>query len=50
MNIFYDSVEQWFKHNVSNGNDFLINSEYYGYSIRMNGNTYKYNHNLKQIK
>lgn len=50
MNIFYDSVEQWFEYNVAKGKDFLINSEYYGYSIKMNGKTYKYNHNLKRIK
>ena len=43
-------TEQYFRLNIAKGREFMINSEYYGYSVKMNGKTYKYNHNFKTIK
>ena len=49
MYIFYENDEQWVKQTIAKGRDFILNSEYYGYSIKMNGKTYKYNHNFKKL-
>jgi hypothetical protein len=42
-------AERWFRQYLSNGKEFMLNSEYYGYSVKMNNKTYKYNHNFKRI-
>ena len=49
MYIFYKDIEHWFSINVAKGKDFLLNIEYYGYSLKMNGKIYKYNHKLNRI-
>jgi hypothetical protein len=49
MYIFYENNEQYVERTIAKGKDFMLNSEYYGYSIKMNGKTYKYNHNFKRI-
>ena len=49
MYLIYESPEQCFRRNLAKGKDFMLNSEYYGYSVKMNGKTYKYNHNFKRI-
>ena len=49
MYIPYKNNEQWVRQTIAKGRDFILNSEYYGYSIRMNGKTYKYNHNFIKI-
>lgn len=39
----------WFYRSQANGKDFMANSEYYGFSVKMNGKTIKYNHQWKKI-
>lgn len=45
--VIYD--EQYFRMNIAKGREFMLNSEYYGYSVKMDGKTFKYNHNFKRI-
>jgi hypothetical protein len=45
--MIYD--DQYFRMNIAKGRDFMLNSEYYGYSVKMDGKTFKYNHNFKRI-
>ena len=49
MYIYYKDNEQYVRQTIAKSKDFILNSEYYGYSVKMNGKTYKYNHNFKRI-
>lgn len=49
MYIFYENDHEYFDRTIAKGRPFMLNSEYYGYSIKMNGKIYKYNHNFKRI-
>jgi len=49
MYTFYETNEQYVKRTIAKGKDFMLNSEYYGYSIKMNGKIYKYNYNFKRL-
>ena len=47
--VIYDNDEQYFRMNIAKGREFMLNSEYYGYSVKMDGKTFKYNHNFKRL-
>lgn len=39
----------WFYRYKANGKEFMANTEYYGFSVKIDGKTIKFNHNYKMI-
>ena len=46
----YKDDETYFKYNIAKGREFMFYREYYGFMVKMNGKSYRYNHDFKLIK